>query len=232
MSRRRQGWYSAREKQVRRRKRIMLFGTLLLCVLLAGLTIKTIVDKKTTMVRAQNDSEVSFAGAPPLDVQLLTINEYSRPGISLKSVDGIVIHYTANPGASAQSNRDYFEGLKDSHETKASSHFIIGIEGEIIQCIPSDEISYASNERNKDSLAIECCHPEESGEFTPDTYQSLVELTGWLCERFGLTSKDVIRHYDITGKACPKYYVDHEESWDEFLQDVDDQIKVVGEMQE
>ena len=27
---------------------------------------------------------------------------------------------------------------------------------------------------------------------------------------------DVIRHYDVTGKICPKYYVDHPEAWEDF----------------
>ena len=37
----------------------------------------------------------------------------------------------------------------------------------------------------------------------------------------------MIRHYDVTGKICPKYYVDHPDKWEEFLQDVDAQIKEV-----
>lgn len=164
--------------------------------------------------------EVTEMERPPLDVQLLTVNEYSRPGIALERVNGIVIHYTANPGTSAQDNRDYFEGLKDSHATKASSHFIIGLEGEIIQCIPCNEWSYASNERNQDTISIECCIPDESGQFTQQTYDSLVELVSWLCFRYGLTEENLLRHYDITGKNCPKYYVEHEGAWEIFLEDV------------
>ena len=38
-------------------------------------------------------------GAPYIDVQLLTPNEYSRPQLPLNEVDYIAIHYTANPGA-------------------------------------------------------------------------------------------------------------------------------------
>ena len=48
---------------------------------------------------------------PELDVQLLTVNEYSRPGIATDGVRGVVVHYTANPGSTAQNNRDYFESL-------------------------------------------------------------------------------------------------------------------------
>ena len=158
---------------------------------------------------------------------MLTSNEYSRPGTPLEKVKGIVVHYTANPGTTAKNNRDYFQGLKDSHETKASSHFVVGIEGEIVQCIPSSEIAYASNSRNEDTLSIECCHVDESGAFKKDTYISLVRLTGWLCYRFNLTYEDVIRHYDVTGKNCPKYYVEHPDKWQEFKKDVDKQIQEV-----
>lgn len=164
--------------------------------------------------------EVTQMDRPPLDVQLLTVNEYSRPGIPLTQVNGIVVHYTANPGTTAQENRNYFEGLKDSHITKASSHFIIGMDGEIVQCIPCNEWAYASNERNEDTISIECCIPDESGKFTQATYDSLVELVSWLCFRYGLTEENLLRHYDITGKNCPKYYVEHADAWDGFLEDV------------
>ena len=74
------------------------------------------------------------------------MNPYSRSGIALKKVKGVVIHYVANPGSTAKENRDYFNNLQNTHTTKASSHYIVGLDGEIIQCIPQNEISYASNE--------------------------------------------------------------------------------------
>ncbi len=157
---------------------------------------------------------------PDLDVRLLTINPYSRPALQSERIRNIVIHYTANPGTSAMQNRDYFEGLKDSKLTKASSHFVIGLAGEIVQCIPTAEISYASNHRNNDTVSIETCHWQETGAYTEETYQSMVELTAWLCIKFELTEQDVIRHYDVTGKICPKYFVDHEDAWKTFQNDV------------
>ena len=157
---------------------------------------------------------------PDIDVELLTPNEYSRPQLALEEVNAIVIHYTANPGTTAIQNRDYFEGLADSGETYASSHFIIGLEGEIVQCIPTTEQSYASNARNSDTISIECCHEDETGEFNDETYDSLVYMTAWLLGKFDLTTDDIIRHYDITGKECPKYFVDHEDAWEQFKEDV------------
>lgn len=165
------------------------------------------------------------ASRPDLDVQLLTVNEYSRPGTKTGRINGIVIHYTANPGSTAMQNRDYFEGLKDSHETKASSHFVVGMKGEIVQCVPTWEVAYASNDRNHDTVSIETCHPKKDGKYTKETYRSLVELTAWLCKKFDLDENDVIRHYDVTGKICPKYFVEDEKAWERFREDVGKMMK-------
>jgi len=166
-----------------------------------------------------NGEEID-ASKPEMEVELLTVNPYSRPGTETGKIKGIVVHYTANPGASAKANRDYFENLKDTHVTKASSNFIVGLEGEIIQCVPTWEVAYASNDRNKDTVSIECCHPDETGKFNEETYRSLVQLSAWLCKKFDLDESDVIRHYDVTGKNCPKYFVENEAAWEQFREDV------------
>lgn len=150
----------------------------------------------------------------------LTRNAYSRPGIRLSKVNGIVVHYTANQNSTAMENRDYFESLATNHKTHASSHFIIGIDGTIVQCIPLTEISYASNSRNGDTVSIECCYKDQSGKFTRETYKSLVALVKDLMDYYSLDSGDVIRHYDITGKLCPIYFVRHPDEWTEFKKNV------------
>ena len=150
----------------------------------------------------------------------LPVNEYSRPGDKLDEVNGIVIHNIGNPGTTAMQNRNYFANLAITHETHASSNFIICLDGDIIQCVPVDEIAYASNERNADTLSIELCHPDDTGVFTDDTYDAAVRLTALLCDRHGLSSDDIIRHYDVRGKECPKYFVEDEGAWEAFKADV------------
>lgn len=164
-------------------------------------------------------------GAPYIDVELLTPNSYSRPQIPIEQVNYIAIHYTANPGSTAMSNRNYFENLATTQENKVSSHFVVGLEGEVVQCIPTSEMSYATNSRNVDTISIECCHPDETGQFNTATYDSAVKLTAWLCTRFGLTSDQVIRHYDVTGKDCPKYYVENPDAWIQMKSDIAAQIQ-------
>ena len=149
-----------------------------------------------------------------VDKQLLTPNPYSRPETPVQKVNAIVIHYVGNPGTSAAANRSFFEGLAVSGETYASSNFIVGLEGEILQCVPVNEVAYCSSDRNSDTVSIEVCHPDAEGQFTEASMASLVKLTAWLCEAFHLSADDVIRHYDVTGKECPLYYVHHPEAWE------------------
>lgn len=189
----------------------------------AGLTILAVLTVILAVRSCASGSRRNLdvdASEPEIDVQLLDVNAYSRPGINTDTITGIVIHYTANPGSTAQENRDYFNSLQYTQETEASSNFVIGLDGEIIQCVPTWEVAYASNERNMDTVSIECCHPDDSGAFTDETYRALVQLTAWLCEKFDLTQDDVIRHYDVTGKICPKYFVDHEDEWSGFKANV------------
>ena len=173
----------------------------------------------------------------------LTPNPYSRCGKKLRGVKGIVIHWTGNPGTSAQANRNYFESLKEQTGSEgmryASAHFVIGIDGEIIQCLPLDEWAYhvgakqyvdGTKERlgpipNNCTIGIELCHPDWTGRFTSETWEAAAELTAVLLKRFNLSpDKDVYRHYDITEKVCPKYFVEHGLEWGHFLCDVEKKL--------
>ena len=151
-----------------------------------------------------------------VQADLLTVNPWSRPGTPLEKIDGIVIHYVGNPGTTAQANRNYFA----QPDTQVSAHFLVGLDGEVIQCIPLEEKSSATNERNRDTISIEVCHPDASGQFTQASYDTLVRLTAWLCDTAGIGRDRVIRHYDVTGKACPLFFVEHPDTWTQFLADV------------
>ena len=167
---------------------------------------------KTPLDRYYLDKDF-WTGCPPRNVQLLTPNEFSRPQTDIDEVNDIVVHYVDEPMSTAMQNRDYFESLKDGSRS-ASSHFIIDMSGEIVQCIPLGEVAYCSNQRNHDSISIECCHPDDTGEFTKETYNSCVDLCAWLCYAFEIGPEHVIRHYDVTEKYCPIFYVVHPDAWE------------------
>lgn len=157
-----------------------------------------------------------------IEERILTINEYSRSGEKQNTIEKIVIHWVGNANSTAIANRNYFENLKDTHKTYASSHYIVGLDGEIIRCIPEDEVAFHSGSysMNRKSIGIEDCHPDWDGKFNENTYNSLVELCADICKRYDLTVDDIIRHYDVTGKECPRYYVRNEQEWIGFKNDV------------
>ena len=208
--RRRRG--GRRRRQTSSRMPLIWTGLSLLLVIIVGILLT-----RDTGLPGEGVSVPDY-----VEQDLLPVNDWSRPGLPLEEINGVVIHYVGNPGTSAQANRNYFASLSSGEEgTYASSHFIVGLEGEVIQCIPLTEIAYASNERNDDTVAIEVCHPDETGAFSDVTYARVVELTAWLCRTFRLDpEEDVIRHYDVSGKICPKYFVDDPEAWDQFRADV------------
>ena len=209
------------ENRRRRRKqeriRRMILGGLTAVIGIAVIATAVLVTKR--LIGRKQVDPADVAVPEYVNVNLLTPNEYSRPQIPLEKVNGIALE-----------NRNYFEGLKDqtgSKTTSVSSHFVIGLEGEVVQCVPLNEVAYASNNRNSDTISIECCHPDETGKFYDSTYQTLVNLCAYLCVEFDLKPDDVIRHYDVTGKICPKYFVDYPEKWEDFHKDVKKAIKIL-----
>ena len=162
------------------------------------------------------------------DMLLNKGTKYGRPGTKI-TPRGICIHYTGNPGSSAAGNRNYFQ----TSGIGVSSHYIIGLDGEIIRCVPDDERaehagrsygsrwdSVAKNNNNK-YIGIECCHPNPDGKFNAKTYQSLIELCTHLCKTYAFNCKtDIVRHYDISGKSCPYYYVGNSAAWEALKNDI------------
>lgn len=191
-----------------------------------------LIETEPPATEAETEEDAMVVPDPGIDVQLLTINDWSRPGEYCDEITNIVIHYLANPKTTAQQNHDYFESLKDNGDliesgqitedeaVSMSANFVIGIEGEIIECVPPGEIAYASNSANHYSVSIENCHLDTTGQFTEETYESLVKLTAYLVDMYDLDRDAIIRHYDVTGKACPLYYVENEDKWEAFKDDV------------
>ncbi len=202
----------------KRRKRFLFIALLIIILsilLTVGIGIFNRISGNNKRLNLKTLTAPDYVNVDLIDVGL------ARTGVRLREVNNIVVHYTGNPASTAQNNRDYFDKI----DTTVCSHFVIGLEGEIIQCVPLDEKSAASNNRNLDTISIEVCHPTDDGKFNDATLDALVKLTAWLCDNSGLDEKDVIRHYDITGKLCPLYFVENETEWDAFLLSVKEELK-------
>lgn len=122
--------------------------------------------------------------------------------------DSITIHWTGPyPG---QSPKDVRQWWIDSGG-EASAHFIVK-DDEVLQCWPIDKIAWHAGCRigNYTSIGIEVIPCDKEGRFSDKSIMTLKELLNTLPNR------PLIRHYDWTGKDCPKFYVDRQK-WTELL---------------
>ena len=183
-----------------------------------------------------------------IESSLLTVNQFSRPGKKLAGMRALVIHWAANPGSTAKQNRNYFESLKtqslnDASARYASAHFIAGLEGEVIECIPREEMACHAGSKtytseaigvfgcfpNSFTIGIELCRPKAEGRFTRETLEAAEELCALLCMRSCLDPlKDIWTHRGITAKVCPKRFADHPGEFTLFKERVSAVIETLG----
>ena len=205
---------SKRKRKLRKGRIVMAVIIVAAIVIMSCLVVKRI-NQNSEAKKVKNLAEIKIPDW--IDSQIIDVDGASRNGYKLKGVKDIVVHYVGNPGTTAQQNHDFYAG----NQSNVSSHFVVGLDGEIIQCIPINEWSAASNWRNNDTISIEVCHPDETGKFKKKTYSSLVKLVAWLENVCDIDESHVIRHYDITKKECTRYFVQHEDKWKTFKKNVE-----------
>lgn len=145
--------------------------------------------------------------------RIIPVNKYNRPGTKC-TPQKICVHYTGNAGSSAASGAAYQMNVaKGVFATKGqgvwtSSQYVVGLNGEIFRCVPDDEMAYAAANNNRGVIHIEVCHPDSSGKFTAAAVTALGELVRSLMKKYSISAENVVRHYDLTGKLCPLFYVE------------------------
>jgi len=161
-----------------------------------------------------------------LPITEMLLRNHNRPKKKLIQLKGIVIHYTGNTshGANAAANRNFFNCTSSS----VSAHYIVD-DKQIIQCIPDDEVAWHVGAKkyvvlgeilrvkpyspNYYTIGIEMCVNSDSD--WSKTYANTVDLVKHLLQKHKLTVDNLYRHYDITGKECPKMMVPGGE-WEKF----------------
>lgn len=142
---------------------------------------------------------------------------------SLNKIKYIVIHYTANDGDTDESNGKYFK----NNIVKASAHYFVD-DDSITQSVPDNYVAWSVGGKkysdcsktgggkcygkctNTNSISIELCDDVKNGVVYPSakTIENALGLTKYLMEKYNVPKENVIRHFDVTGKYCPKYWMD------------------------
>lgn len=115
----------------------------------------------------------------------------------------VTIHWIGPfPGQTPEQVRNYWISSKG----EASAHFIIKDE-ECLQCWPLEKAAWHAGCRpgNYTSIGIEVVPEDTDGRFSDKSITTLKELL----DRY-FPNRPLVRHYDWTGKDCPKFYVDRE----------------------
>ena len=208
------------KKRKRLKRKLMKYGILLGFAVILVLILLLIIKLFTWIFSSHDDGMIEKVGTITVTDSLLSVNEYSRPGIALESVSNIVIHSTGIKDVTAQSRRDAYEALKDTKDHQESVHFVVGLDGEILQLIPTNEVSCSSSNYNRNSISIEFCESGSDGSMSQATYQSLTTLVAYLCDVYNVDIDNVKLHHDITGVVCPRLFTLDSEVWDSFLANV------------
>jgi len=174
---------------------------------------------------------------------LVVKNKYSRPGLKLLGVKGIVMHWTANPGASDTAHQSFFDGNDGGGSRYAGAHIFIDSDSATL-IVPLNEVAYHANEKstkvaklkatasyyaggnaNLNTIGIEMC-VEKDGTIHNETVKRSVDIVASLCKQYNLDPlTDVYRHYDITGKNCPAPWVSDSSKYTKFKNDVKNKLK-------
>lgn len=156
-------------------------------------------------------------------------NKWINPQIDKLEVKGLCIHYVGSYGvsgkwfqASAQSTADYLNSIQGIY---TGYNYIVD-DKESIELVPPEKLTWhvaSPLYREYTELAdkyyrscnlgasyyligIACVHRED-GSFTAETMMQLRKLCRYLIAKYNIEERNIVRHYDITRKLCPAYYI-------------------------
>lgn len=143
----------------------------------------------------------------------------------------LVYHYTANDGDTDEANAKYFH----NNVVKASAHRFVDDDSVTIS-VPDNYVAYHCGGglqgknghkffkicTNTNSIGIEMCDTIRNGkhEVSPKTRANAIEEGKKIVKKYNIPKSHVLRHYDVTGKNCPAYFVKDEEAWKKFRDEI------------
>ena len=137
---------------------------------------------------------------------------------NVSTIKYIVLHYTGNKTDKAISNAKYFK----NNNVGASAHYFVD-KTEIYQSVPDNCIAWHCGGNkypscatsgggkmynivtNKNSIGVELC--SDNGQFHKDTLDNAEELVKYLMQKYNIPATNICRHFDVTGKSCPLYWI-------------------------
>lgn len=165
-----------------------------------------------------------------------TLNElFAAPGNyggsrAAAKIKYLVIHYTGNDGDTAASNAKYYH----NNTVEASAHYFVD-DTTVFRCVPDLKVAWAVGGKkyascdstgggsmhgiitNTNSISVELCDTVRDSTYMASeaTLANAAALCVDLMAKYDIPLENVYRHFDVTGKLCPSYYVDAD-AWSVF----------------
>lgn len=151
----------------------------------------------------------------------------------------IVIHFTANDGDSDEGNANYFSE-DGSNKAYAGAHVFVD-DDSATKSVPLKYAAWAVGGSpygdikqtgggkfygkctNYNSISIEMCDTHKDGtiNLSEATYRNTVDIVRYYMAKYNIPADRVIRHFDVTGKKCPAYFVGEDNAyWNQFKRDI------------
>lgn len=147
-----------------------------------------------------------------------------------KDIRYLVYHYTGNDGDHDTGNAEYYR----DNVVEASAHYFVD-DDSITQSVDDLHIAWAVGGKkwrdcaqtgggklhgivtNANSISIEMCDTRRDGTYnvTDATAENALALGRMLMKKYNIPLENVVRHFDVTGKHCPAYFMDAE-AWAAF----------------
>ena len=142
----------------------------------------------------------------------------------------IVIHYTGNDGDHDEGNANYFK----NNVVNASAHYFVD-DDSITMSVPELFTAWSvggtkwkdcaatgggtmyGKITNTNSISVEMCDTLRNGTIkaTEQTMANTATLVKSLMKKYNIDINHVYRHFDVTGKHCPAYFM-NASAWAEF----------------
>lgn len=161
------------------------------------------------------------ADSPEISENLTEVN-YLYAGRDWKEIDYITIHYTGNPGPTAQGWTEHFQEIYRG----TSAHYFVDpysiwrsvADSDVAWHVGTNGTYYHETARNENSIGIEMsCEKFDSENignpmdpdwyFVPQTEYNTAALVRSLMKAYGVPIEHLIRHYDVSHKVCPSPYM-------------------------
>ena len=139
------------------------------------------------------------------------------------AIQYIAFHYTGNDGDTDANNARYYR----DNVVQASAHYFVD-DDSITQSVEDLGIAWAVGGKkwadcpqtgggvlflkatNYNTISIELCDTRRDGQImaTEATLERAAALGRALMEKYNIPIERVVRHFDVTGKHCPAYFMD------------------------